>query len=115
MAFEGLSEKLQDTFKKLTGKGKLSEKDIKEATREIKLALLEADVNFKVVKGFIKSINERAVGEEVLHSLTPGQQVIKIINEEMTALMGGQPHKFEYSPKDITSVMLVGLQGAGKT
>lgn len=115
MVFEGLSSKLQDTFKKLRGKGKLTEKDIKEATREIKLALLEADVNFKVVKSFVKNINERALGADVLKSLTPGQQVIKIVNDELTSLMGGQPAKLEYSPKGITVIMLVGLQGAGKT
>ncbi|MBF7095832.1 signal recognition particle protein [Alkalibacter mobilis] len=115
MVFEGLSEKLQDTFKKLRGKGKLTEKDIKEATREIKLALLEADVNFKVVKKFVNSINERAMGSEVLKSLTPGQQVIKIVNDELTQLLGGEPFKLKYSPKGMTSIMLVGLQGAGKT
>lgn len=115
MAFEGLSGKLQDTFKKLRGKGKLTEKDIKEATREIKLALLEADVNFKVVKKFVKDINERAMGAEVLKSLTPGQQVIKIVNEEMTRLLGEKPVKLEYSSKGMTGLMLVGLQGAGKT
>ncbi len=115
MIFDGLSNKLQDTFKKLKGKGKLTEKDIKEATREIKIALLEADVNFKVVKDFIKKINERAIGVEVLQSLTPGQQVIKIVNDELTTLMGKENTKLESSNKGITPIMLVGLQGAGKT
>ena len=89
MAFEGLGEKLQETFKKLRGKGKLGEKDIKEAMREVKLALLEADVNFKVVKKFVKNVSEKCVGSEVLESLTPAQQVIKIVNDELTTLMGG--------------------------
>lgn len=115
MIFDGLSSKLQDTFKKLKGKGKLSEKDIKEATREIKIALLEADVNFKVVKDFVKSINQRALGAEVLQSLTPGQQVIKIVNDELTQLMGSSLTQINYASKGITSIMLVGLQGAGKT
>src|SRR5690554_556361 len=115
MVFEGLSEKLQDTFKKLRGKGKLTEKDIKEATREIKLALLEADVNFKVVKKFVGNINERAMGSEVMKSLNPGQQVIKIVNVELTQLLGGEPYKLNYSSKGTTLIMLVGLQGAGKT
>lgn len=115
MIFDGLSNKLQDTFKKLKGKGKLTEKDIKEATREIKLALLEADVNFKVVKDFIKTIGERSVGSEVLQSLTPGQQVIKIVNEELTSLMGSTSAKINYANKGVTPIMLVGLQGAGKT
>ncbi len=115
MIFDGLSTKLQDTFKKLKGKGKLSEKDIKEATREIKIALLEADVNFKVVKDFVKKINERAVGSEVLQSLTPGQQVIKIVNDELTSLMGSTNTKLDIANKGVTAIMLVGLQGAGKT
>lgn len=115
MAFEGLSEKLQGVFKKLTGRGKLNEKDIKEAMREVKLALLEADVNFLVVKSFIKTVSDRCVGAEVLESLTPGQQVIKIVNEELTALMGGGQTKLTFSPKPPTIIMLVGLQGAGKT
>ena len=96
MAFEGLSSKLQTVFKKLSGKGKLNEKDVKEAMREVKLALLEADVNFTVVKGFVNAVTERAVGAEVLESLTPGQQVIKIVNEEMTKLMGGTNAKVEF-------------------
>ncbi|MCG8541009.1 MAG: signal recognition particle protein [Clostridia bacterium] len=115
MIFEGLSEKLQNTFKKLKGKGKLSEKDVKSAMREVKLALLEADVNYKVVKDFIKKVTERTVGHEVLESLTPGQQVIKIVNEELTNLMGTTQSKIEFSSKPPTIIMLVGLQGAGKT
>jgi signal recognition particle subunit SRP54 len=115
MAFEGLASKLQDTIKKLKGKGKLSEKDIKEAMREVKLALLEADVNFKVVKSFINNVSEKCMGKEVMESLTPGQHVIKIVNDELTALMGGSESKINYSDSGITVVMLVGLQGAGKT
>lgn len=115
MAFEGLGEKLQNTFKKLRGKGKLSEKDIKEAMREVKLALLEADVNFKVVKTFIKNVSEKCVGSEVLESLTPAQQVIKIVNDELTDLMGGSESKLEFAGVGPTVIMLVGLQGAGKT
>ncbi len=115
MAFEGLAEKLQSTFKKLKGKGKLNEKDIKEAMREVKLALLEADVNFKIVKKFVSSVSEKCVGEEVLGSLTPGQQVIKIVNEELTSLMGGSESKLNYASYGPTIIMLVGLQGAGKT
>jgi len=115
MVFEGLSEKLQNTFKKLKGKGKLSEKDINEAMREVKLALLEADVNFKVVKTFINSIKERAVGTEVFESLTPAQQVIKIVNEEMTQLMGGIQSKLTFSSKGLSVILMVGLQGTGKT
>ena len=115
MAFEGLAEKLQNTFKKLRGKGKLTEKDIKEAMREVKLALLEADVNFKIVKKFIASVSEKCVGSEVLESLTPGQQVIKIVNEELTSLMGGTESKLNYASYGPTVIMLVGLQGAGKT
>lgn len=115
MIFEGLSEKLQSTFKKLKGKGKLSEKDVKSAMREVKLALLEADVNYKVVKDFTKRVIERTVGHEVLESLTPGQQVIKIVNEELTELMGTTQSKITFSSKPPTVIMLVGLQGAGKT
>ncbi len=113
--FESLSDKLQNTFKQLTGRGKLSEKDIKEAMREVKLALLEADVNFKIVKQFIKDVSERANGSEVMESLTPGQQVIKIVNEELTKLMGETNSKINISSKPPTVIMLVGLQGAGKT
>ncbi|MEQ8155182.1 MAG: signal recognition particle protein [Clostridiaceae bacterium] len=115
MAFESLSEKLQETFKKLRGKGKLIEKDIKEAMREVKLALLEADVNYKVVKNFVSSVSSKCVGEEVLGSLTPGQHVIKIVNEELTELMGKSESKINFSDSGMTVIMLVGLQGAGKT
>lgn len=115
MAFESLSEKLQNTFKKLRGKGKVSEKDLKAAMREVKLALLEADVNFKVVKDFVKDVSERASGAEVMESLTPAQQVIKIVNEELVNLMGGQAEKLNMSSKPPTVIMMAGLQGAGKT
>ena len=115
MAFDQLSSKLQDVFKQLKGKGKLSDKDVKLALREVKLALLEADVNFKVVKNFIKTIEGRAVGHEVLESLTPGQQVIKIVNEELINLMGSTQSKINFAPRGITVIMMVGLQGAGKT
>ncbi len=115
MAFESLSEKLNNTFKKLRGKGVLTEKDIDEAMREIRLALLEADVNYKVVKEFVASVKEKALGEEVLRSLTPGQQVIKIVNDEMVSLLGGVSGKLGYSPSGFTTIMLVGLQGTGKT
>ena len=110
MAFDSLAERLQETFKKLRGKGKLTEKDIKEAMREVRLALLEADVNFKVVKTFVKNVSEKAMGSEVLESLTPGQQVVKIVNEELTALMGGSEAKLNFD-SSITAFMLVGLQG----
>lgn len=115
MIFEGLSDKLQNAFGKLKSKGKLSEKDVKDAMREVKLALLEADVNFKVVKEFIKKVQERCVGQEVMQSLTPGQHVIKIVNEELTALMGDVQSKIMISSKPPTVIMMVGLQGAGKT
>lgn len=115
MVFEGLSTKLQESVKKLKGKGKLTEKDIKEAMREVKLALLEADVNFLVVKSFIKTLSEKCMGEGVLNSLTPGQQVIKIVNEELKHLMGSEESKLKLSSNGLTVVMLVGLQGAGKT
>lgn len=115
MAFDNLSSKLQDAFKKLKGKGRLTEKDIKEAMREVKLALLEADVNFKVVKEFVANVSGKCVGEDVLESLTPAQQVIKIVNEELTNLMGESESKLTYSSSGITVFMLVGLQGAGKT
>lgn len=114
MVFESLSEKLQNTLNKLTGKGKLTEKDIDSAMREVKLALLEADVNFKVVKDFIKKTKERALGSQVLESLTPGQQVIKIVNDELKNLMGTDQVKIDYSKKP-TLIMMCGLQGAGKT
>lgn len=115
MAFENLSEKLQNTFKKLKGKGVLTESDINEAMREVKLALLEADVNFKVVKEFVAQIKEKAMGTEVLESLTPGQQVIKIVNDQLVELMGGTNSKLTYSPSGFTVLMMVGLQGTGKT
>lgn len=114
MVFESLSDKLQNTLSKLKGKGKLSEKDIDLAMREVKLALLEADVNFKVVKNFIKNVKERSLGVEVLESLTPGQQVIKIVNDELTKLMGTGESKIDFSKKP-TVIMMCGLQGAGKT
>ncbi|MCR6107098.1 signal recognition particle protein [Salipaludibacillus agaradhaerens] len=115
MAFEGLAERLQSTLKKIRGKGKVSEQDVKEMMREVRLALLEADVNFKVVKQFVNDVKERAVGQEVLESLTPGQQVIKVVNEELTKLMGGEQSKIANASKPPTVIMMVGLQGAGKT
>lgn len=115
MAFEGLSEKLQRAFKKLTGKGKLSEANIKEAMREVRMALLEADVNYLVVKDFIKTVTDRAVGTEILSSLNAGQQVIKIVNDELTKLMGGANAKLTWSSSVPTIYLLCGLQGAGKT
>lgn len=115
MAFEGLSEKLQGVFQGLKGRGSLTEADINAAMREVKLALLEADVNFKVVKEFVASVKEKSLGEEVMASLTPGQQVIKIVNEELTELMGGTGSKLTYSPKGFTVYLMVGLQGTGKT
>lgn len=116
MAFESLSEKLQNIFKNLRGKGRLSEADVKAALKEVKMALLEADVSFKVVKQFIGSVSERAVGQEVLESLTPGQMVIKIVNEEMVKLMGSETTELKLKPgNEITVLMMVGLQGAGKT
>lgn len=115
MVFESLSTKLQDTFRKLRGYGKLTEKNIEDSLREVRLALLEADVNFKVVKEFIAKVKERAVGQEVLTSLTPGQQVIKIVNEELTKLMGEQEARLTVADQPPTVIMLVGLQGAGKT
>ncbi|KYH32071.1 signal recognition particle protein [Neomoorella mulderi] len=113
--FASLADKLQETFKKLRGKGKLTEADVSAAMREIRLALLEADVNFKVVKDFISRVKERAVGQEVMQSLTPGQQVVKIVHEELTALMGGSESKINWASQPPTVIMLVGLQGAGKT
>lgn len=115
MIFENLSDKLQNALGKLTGKGKLTEKDIDTAMREVKLALLEADVNYKVVKDFVKKIKERALGAEVMESLTPGQHVIKIVNEELTALMGESEEKIKFSSQPPTIILLCGLQGAGKT
>lgn len=116
MAFESLSEKLQNVFKNLRGRGRLSENDVKAAMKEVKLALLEADVNFKVVKQFIKAVEERAIGQDVMNSLTPGQQVIKIVNEEMITLMGAETTEITIKPAgEMTVIMMVGLQGAGKT
>lgn len=115
MAFEGLAGKLQDTLKKLRGAGKLNEKDIKDAMREVRMALLEADVSFKVAKEFVNKVTEKAVGQEILESLTPGQQVIKIVNDELTHLMGSTQSKITFSSKPPTVYMMVGLQGAGKT
>ena len=115
MAFENLSNKLSAVFKQLRGKGKLSEKDVKEAMREVRLALLEADVNFKIVKEFVAAVTEKAVGEDVLRGLNPGQSIIKIVNDEMTALMGSAQSKLSFSPKSPTVFMMVGLQGSGKT
>lgn len=115
MAFEGLADRLQNTIQKIRGKGKVNEQDVKEMMREVRLALLEADVNFKVVKDFVKRVNERAVGQEVMKSLTPGQQVIKVVKEELTALMGGEQSKIAVSSRPPTVIMMVGLQGAGKT
>ena len=115
MIFENLADRLQETFKKLRGHGKLTADDVNATMREIRIALLEADVNFKVVKDFIKKIKERAVGQEVLESLTPAQAVIKIVNEELTALMGQTQSHINISPKAPTIIMMVGLQGAGKT
>jgi len=115
VAFEGLSEKLQNAFKKLGSKGRLTEQDVKTAMREVRMALLEADVNYKVVKDFVATVTERAVGEDIIKSLTPGQQVIKIVNEELTKLMGGSSARLTYSPQNPTIYMLCGLQGAGKT
>ncbi|ECH5523099.1 signal recognition particle protein [Listeria monocytogenes] len=115
MAFEGLAGRLQETMNKIRGKGKVNEADVKEMMREVRLALLEADVNFKVVKQFIKTVSERAVGADVMKSLTPGQQVIKIVQEELTSLMGGEESKIETADRPPTVIMMVGLQGAGKT
>lgn len=115
MAFEGLADRLQNTMAKIRGKGKVSEADVKEMMREVRLALLEADVNFKVVKDFVKRVSERSVGQEVMKSLTPGQQVIKVVKEELTELMGGEQSKIAVSNRPPTVIMMVGLQGAGKT
>lgn len=115
MAFESLGDKLQGVFKKLRGKGKLNEKDIKEAMREIKLALLEADVNFKIVKEFVNKVSEKALGAEILESLTPSQQLVKIVNDELTEMIGGEASRLEFAKKPPTVIMMCGLQGAGKT
>ena len=115
MAFESLGDKLQGVFKKLRGKGKLTESDIKEAMREIKLALLEADVNFKVVKEFVAAVSEKALGQEIMESLTPAQQLVKIVNDELTEMIGGEASRLEFAQKPPTVIMMCGLQGAGKT
>ncbi|NLV17022.1 MAG: signal recognition particle protein [Syntrophomonadaceae bacterium] len=115
MVFEGLATRLQETFRRLKGKGKLTEDDVNDVMREVRLALLEADVNFKVVKGFVAKVKERAIGQDVMNSLTPGQQVVKIVYEELTELMGGNQTKVVLSSKPPTIIMMVGLQGAGKT
>lgn len=115
MAFEGLSDKLQGVFKKLKGKGILTESDINEAMREVKLALLEADVNFKVVKQFVDTVKEKSLGQDVLTSLTPAQQVVKIVNDELVALMGGTNSKLTFAPRGFTVLLMAGLQGTGKT
>lgn len=115
MAFEGLAERLQQTMQKIRGKGKLSETDVNEMMREVRLALLEADVNFKVVKDFIKRTKERAIGQEIMQSLTPGQQVVKVVHDELKQLMGGEQSKIAVADRPPTVIMMVGLQGAGKT
>ncbi|MBP5255743.1 MAG: signal recognition particle receptor subunit alpha, partial [Clostridia bacterium] len=113
--FEGLTEKINAAFRKFRSKGKLTESDVKTGMREIKLALLEADVNYKVVKDFVAKVTERAVGAEVLESLLPAQQIVKIVNEELTALMGGTGERIKLASRPPTIVMMVGLQGSGKT
>ena len=116
MAFDSLSEKLQNVFKNLRSKGRLTEEDVKAALKEVKMALLEADVNFKVVKNFVKTVQERAVGQDVMNSLTPGQMVIKLVNEELVSLMGSETTEIALKPSnEITIIMMCGLQGAGKT
>ena len=115
MAFEGLSSRLQDITRKLKGKARITESDLKEILREVKLALLEADVNFKIVKEFMNTIQEKALGQDVLKSLTPGQQVVKIVKDELVELLGGTESKINFTPNPPTIIMLVGLQGSGKT
>ncbi|GKV64219.1 MULTISPECIES: signal recognition particle protein [Sporosarcina] len=115
MAFEGLAERLQGTLNKITGKGKINEADVKEMMREVRFALIEADVNLKVVKEFVKTVSERSVGQDVMKSLTPGQQVVKIVKDELTNLMGGEQNPIQFARKSPTVIMMVGLQGAGKT
>ena len=116
MAFDSLSEKLQNVFKNLRSKGRLTEDDVKAALKEVKMALLEADVNFKVVKQFVKDVQERAIGQDVMNGLNPGQMVIKIVNEEMVRLMGSETTEIALRPgKELTIIMMAGLQGAGKT
>lgn len=114
MAFEGLSSRLQAITRKLGGKARITESDLKEVMREVKLALLEADVNYKIVKDFINTVQEKALGQDVLKSLTPGQQVIKIVRDEMTELLGGTLSKINFTPNPPTVIMLVGLQGSRK-
>ena len=114
MAFEGLSSRLQEITRKLSGKARITEGDLKEVLREVKLALLEADVNYKIVKDFISDIEVKALGQDVLKSLTPGQQVVKIVRDEMTELLGGQTSKINFTPNPPTIIMLVGLQGSRK-
>ena len=114
MAFEGLSSRLQAITRKLGGKARITESDLKEVMREVKLALLEADVNYKIVKEFINTVEEKALGQDVLKSLTPGQQVIKIVKDEMTELLGGTLSKINFTPNPPTVIMLVGLQGSRK-
>ena len=115
MAFEGLSNRLQEITRKMRGKARITESDLKEMLREVKLALLEADVNYKIVKGFINTIQEKALGQDVLKSLTPGQQVVKIVKDELVELLGGVESKVNFTPNPPTIIMLVGLQGSGKT
>ena len=114
MAFEGLSSRLQAITRKLGGKARITESDLKEVMREVKLALLEADVNYKIVKEFVSSVEQKALGQDVLKSLTPGQQVIKIVRDEMTELLGGTLSKINFTPHPPTIIMLVGLQGSRK-
>ena len=116
MAFDSLTEKLQNVFKNLRSKGRLTEEDVKAALKEVKMALLEADVNFKVVKNFVKTVQERAVGQDVLNSLTPGQMVVKLVNEELVRLMGSDTTEIALKPSsEISVILMCGLQGAGKT
>lgn len=115
MAFEGLSSRLQQITRKLSGKARITESDLKEILREVKLALLEADVNYKIVKEFIADVSQKALGQDVLKSLTPGQQVVKIVRDEMEELLGGVTAKINFTPNPPTIIMLVGLQGSGKT
>jgi len=114
MAFEGLSSKLQDITRRLRGKARITESDLKEMLREVKLALLEADVNYKIVKEFIETVQTKALGQDVLKSLTPGQQVIKVVKDELVELLGGQESKINFTPNPPTIIMLVGLQGSRK-
>lgn len=115
MAFEGLSSRLQQITRKLSGKARITESDLKEILREVKLALLEADVNYKIVKEFIADVSQKALGQDVLKSLTPGQQVVKIVRDEIEELLGGVTAKINFTPNPPTIIMLVGLQGSGKT